>query len=594
MIAFGAPWALFGLIAASLPILLHLVQRREPPEVEFPAVRYLEDATRDHRRRLKLRHLLLLIVRTLLICAVVLAAARPTFAGAGVGAHAPSALVLVFDNSASSAAMVDGVPVLDALRQAARDVLAKASPADRLWLITAEGVARPGTAGALGAMIAASRSEPSRFDVSGAVSQGRDLIRAAGRPGDVVVLSDMQRTAIGGVRGSGHVLALRPDLPPPSNRSIAALLPGAQPWGPDGGRITVAVAGSDTTAAPVTIAVGARAMREVLVGSGAPVSQRIPSLAAGWTTISASLAPDELRLDDTRIVPLHVAPPAPVQWDPADRWISAALEVLAGDGRVRQGSGLRLGTLAPGPSLVLPPSDPAQAGALNRALAARGSAWRFGSVVVGSVRTDSGAILPTRELIDRRVVLERNGSSGEVLLTAGGDPWLVRSGDLLLLGSRLEPAWTGLPVSAAFVPFLDAIVTRVARGELVLPDVVAGAPTALPGRVTAVVHDGRRVGVEGGSSWRPRTLGVHYLLAGADTVGAVSTHIDPRESDLARATDAELRALWPGARVGNLERGPRLAFTAGGRGDLREALLIGALLLALGEILLAGRVTARS
>jgi len=39
--SFLHPWALAGLLAAAVPILLHLIQRREPPTVMFPAVRYL-------------------------------------------------------------------------------------------------------------------------------------------------------------------------------------------------------------------------------------------------------------------------------------------------------------------------------------------------------------------------------------------------------------------------------------------------------------------------------------------------------------------------------------------------------------------------
>ena len=78
MIGFLHPWALVGLVAAAIPILLHLLARREPPTVVFPAVRYLITTTREHQRRLKLQHLLLLLFRTLLIIALVLAAAGPT------------------------------------------------------------------------------------------------------------------------------------------------------------------------------------------------------------------------------------------------------------------------------------------------------------------------------------------------------------------------------------------------------------------------------------------------------------------------------------------------------------------------------------
>ena len=132
MIGFLHPWVLLGLAAAGIPVLLHLLARREPPTVVFPAVRYLITTTREHQRRLKLQNLLLLLVRTLLVIALVLAAAGPTLPLRGVPGHAASALVLIVDNSPSSAAVVGGSPRVAQLRDAARRVLARATPDDAL------------------------------------------------------------------------------------------------------------------------------------------------------------------------------------------------------------------------------------------------------------------------------------------------------------------------------------------------------------------------------------------------------------------------------------------------------------------------------
>ena len=142
MTPFLNPLWLWALPAAALPLILHLVARRQPPTVSFPAVRYLQQVTHDHQRRLKLQHWLLLLVRTLLILSLVLAAAGPTIARDGLSGHAPAALVLILDNSPSSGAVSDGTPVLERLRSAARDVLDKATGEDAVWLMTADGVAR--------------------------------------------------------------------------------------------------------------------------------------------------------------------------------------------------------------------------------------------------------------------------------------------------------------------------------------------------------------------------------------------------------------------------------------------------------------------
>ena len=594
MIAFTVPWALLGLVAAALPLLLHLVQRHDAPEIIFPAVRYLEDATRDQQKRLKFRHWLLLILRTLLIIALVLAAAGATVRRSVIGPHAPSALVLVVDNSAASSVVIDGEPLLTSLVRAAGRVLDRATLSDRLWLVAADGVARAGSASELRAHLARLQPEPVRLDLGRAIGAGRDLIRGSNRSGEVVVVSALQRSALSAANGAGAVLVLRPTAAPPTNHGIATLSAGLQPWGPAGGRVTIAIVSSDTAPVPVTLSIGGRPLRDVLVTPGVPSVQRIGPQPPGWFAITASLPPDEFRLDDSRSIPVRVALPALVDWDATDRYVAAAAQVLAADGRIRAGSGSHLGSLGAGVSIVLPPDDAARVGALNRALAARGVSWRFGNVVTGAEQTDSGEMLPTREGVQRRYTLEHTGSGGEVLATVSGAPWLVRSGDVLLIGSRLDPAWTGLPLSASFVPFLDAVLTRAARGDLVSPVVVAGEPYRLPERTTAVGHDGVLAGVEGGALWTPHSSGVFHLLGRADTLGAISVRLDPRVSDLARAGDRDVRALWQGATIAGLSDGPARAFAAGGRGDLRGALLLLALCCALAETVLTGRVRKRN
>ena len=217
MIGFLHPWALLGLAAAGIPVLLHLLARREPPTVVFPAVRYLITTTQEHQRRLKLQNLLLLLVRTLLIVALVLAAAGPTLPLRGVPGHAPSALVLIVDNSPSSGAVVGGSPRLALLRDAARGVLARATPDDALWLITADGSAAARRRGdARRRSSTALDVSPHRLDLGAALTLARDVLAADSRPGEVVLLSDLQATR--GLAGA----ARRPGAGGPSGRAAAA------------------------------------------------------------------------------------------------------------------------------------------------------------------------------------------------------------------------------------------------------------------------------------------------------------------------------------------------------------------------------------
>src|SRR5947209_10287843 len=103
---FISPWFFWaGLAAVSIPILIHLLNRRRFKVVKWAAMEYLLQAMRKNRRRLKFEQWLLLAVRCALVALVGLALARPlgcenntlaSLAGQRNGLH-----VFVIDNSYS-------------------------------------------------------------------------------------------------------------------------------------------------------------------------------------------------------------------------------------------------------------------------------------------------------------------------------------------------------------------------------------------------------------------------------------------------------------------------------------------------------------
>ncbi len=550
----------------------------------FPAVRYLDDATRAHRRRLRVQHLLLLLVRTLTLLALVLAAAGLRLPRLPIGSHPPTALALVVDNSASSGLVVDGEPLVRSLAAAAREVVGRATPADRLWLFTADGSVLAGSPETLRSQLDALDAVPHRLDLGAAISRARALMAGAELPGEVVIVSDAQRSALSDASGDGPVLLLRPTGDAPPNRDLHLAEAIDLPWTGDGGRIRVEVAAPDSVPVPVLVTAGA-STREVLVPPGGSATIPIAPSTAGWGSVTLTLPPDEFRLDDHRELPIRVAPPPAVAWEPTDRYLSVALDVLAADRRIRRGGQITVGRLGSGASLVVPPSDPALLGALNRSLASRGIPWQYGTPVDAAMQTDSTDVLPVDVAVHRRIALDATGTATPPLVTVAGEPWLVQSGDVLLLGSRLDPAWTALPVSAPFVPLLDRLLTRYLASGGLLPEVMVGTRQLLPPGVDGVVGVGGRVAVESGGPWTPVVPGAHFLLAGSDTVGAIPVRVDPRESLLTRAESAEISALWPDVAIMPLATGAARAFGSS-RGDLRTTLLVLAALGLLAESLL--------
>jgi len=66
-----------GLMAAAVPVLLHLLMQGKPKVIEFPAVMFILQKIETHRRNYRLKHILLMAMRILLFTLLGLALARP-------------------------------------------------------------------------------------------------------------------------------------------------------------------------------------------------------------------------------------------------------------------------------------------------------------------------------------------------------------------------------------------------------------------------------------------------------------------------------------------------------------------------------------
>lgn len=98
------PLVLIGLAASAIPIIIHLFNLRKLKTVEFSSLRFLKELQKTRMRRVRIRQWLLLLLRTLIIIALVLAFARPALRGtlAGVvGTHARTTSIVILDDSPS-------------------------------------------------------------------------------------------------------------------------------------------------------------------------------------------------------------------------------------------------------------------------------------------------------------------------------------------------------------------------------------------------------------------------------------------------------------------------------------------------------------
>jgi hypothetical protein len=93
---------LWGLFAASVPVIIHLLNRRRFRIVKWAATSFLLKASRESRGKKKLKHFLILACRALAIAALIFAVARPLIGGfLGSGSGSVGTVVLILDRSAS-------------------------------------------------------------------------------------------------------------------------------------------------------------------------------------------------------------------------------------------------------------------------------------------------------------------------------------------------------------------------------------------------------------------------------------------------------------------------------------------------------------
>ena len=98
------PSILFGLLAASIPVLIHLLNLRKLKKVEFSTLAFLKEIQKTKIRKLKLKQWILLVLRVLIILLLVSAFARPTIDAVSIGglsSTAKTTQIFILDNSFS-------------------------------------------------------------------------------------------------------------------------------------------------------------------------------------------------------------------------------------------------------------------------------------------------------------------------------------------------------------------------------------------------------------------------------------------------------------------------------------------------------------
>ncbi len=225
----------WGLAAAAVPFIVHLISKRRARRVPFGALELLLKSQRRTARSIRLRQLLLLLVRTLVVVALALALTRPVLRAEQVDGQraAPLVVVVALDVSASMHTRIDGRTLLERARAAALERV-RAEPDDvRVGVVACDGAPRDLAApsfdrGRAVAALEAQRGGHAFADLAACAAHGAALARAVEGAGErrVVLLSDLAAHGFSGsastVDGAGVTIEWSRviDEEPPPNHAL--------------------------------------------------------------------------------------------------------------------------------------------------------------------------------------------------------------------------------------------------------------------------------------------------------------------------------------------------------------------------------------
>lgn len=138
--SFLSPLLLLGMALVSVPVIVHLINRKRATKRPFPPIEFLLRSKKRLAKKLKLKQLLLLLFRVLLFLLLPLAMAQPYLlsdAGETDDERLPTATVLVLDDSVSMGHRQDGQSSFEVARDSLLQVLDELRPWDQVALVLA-------------------------------------------------------------------------------------------------------------------------------------------------------------------------------------------------------------------------------------------------------------------------------------------------------------------------------------------------------------------------------------------------------------------------------------------------------------------------
>src|SRR4030095_14123059 len=131
------PAILWGLLAVSIPILIHLFNLKRTRKIEFSTLMFLKEIQETKQKRIKLKQLLILLCRIALLMFIVMAFAAPFTKGflGSLTDKSPASVLILFDDSFSMGGRSASGTDFESAKTKAADFLSTLDADDEVFFV---------------------------------------------------------------------------------------------------------------------------------------------------------------------------------------------------------------------------------------------------------------------------------------------------------------------------------------------------------------------------------------------------------------------------------------------------------------------------
>ncbi len=198
------PAILFGLLAASIPVIIHLFNLRKLKKIEFSTLAFLKELQKNKIRKIKLKQWILLALRVLIILFVVMAFARPALQSIQIGgttSAAKTTAVFILDDTFSMSVVDQKGSYFNQAKEILKQVISQLQEGDEVGVIL---VSNPNSENKLSLNLSEFLKNVDQFDLSfasgdlnSAITKAAQLISESKNFNkEIYVLSDFQKNKI--------------------------------------------------------------------------------------------------------------------------------------------------------------------------------------------------------------------------------------------------------------------------------------------------------------------------------------------------------------------------------------------------------------